>query len=56
MRDIQIDMTSIPRSEAVEARIRELAGKLEQFHPRITSCRVAVEESTGTITRAGKSA
>lgn len=41
---LQIAMTNIPRSDAVEAHIRELAGKLEQFHPRITSCRVAIDE------------
>jgi ribosomal subunit interface protein len=32
------------RSEALEAHIRDKAAKLEEFHPRITSCRVAVEE------------
>ena len=31
------------RSEALEERIRELAGKLMRFHDRITSCRVTVE-------------
>jgi ribosomal subunit interface protein len=41
---LQITMQNVPRSEALEARIRESAGKLEQFHPRITSCRVAVDE------------
>lgn len=41
---LQIVMHGIPRSEALEARIRESAAKLEHFHPRITSCRVAVEE------------
>lgn len=41
---LQIDMRKMPRSEALEARIRDSAAKLEQFHPRITSCRVAVDE------------
>ncbi len=41
---IQITFHNIPRSDALEALIREKAGKLEAFHPRITSCRVTVEE------------
>jgi ribosomal subunit interface protein len=41
---LQIVVQNIPRSDALEARIRESAGKLEQFHPRITSCRVAIDE------------
>jgi ribosomal subunit interface protein len=41
---IQITFHDIPHSEALEARIREKADKLESFHPRITSCRVVVEE------------
>jgi len=41
---LQITLQNVPRSEALEARIRESAAKLEQFHPRITSCRVAVDE------------
>lgn len=41
---LQITMQNVPRSEALEARIRESAAKLEQFNPRITSCRVAVDE------------
>lgn len=40
---LQIEMQNIPRSEAVDARIRDLAAKLEQFQPRITGCRVAVD-------------
>jgi ribosomal subunit interface protein len=42
---LQITIQNVPRSEALEARIREAAAKLEQFHPRITSCRVAVDET-----------
>jgi len=42
---LQITVRDFPQSEALEARIREKAAKLEEFHPRITSCRVTVEES-----------
>lgn len=41
---LQVTFRDMPRSEALEARIREKAAKLESFHPRITSCRVTVEE------------
>jgi ribosomal subunit interface protein len=41
---LQIVMNGVARSEALEARIREAAAKLETHHPRITSCRVAVDE------------
>lgn len=41
---LQITFRNIPRSDAVEARIRDKAAKLEEFHPRIVSCHVAVEE------------
>jgi ribosomal subunit interface protein len=41
---LQITIRDFPQSEALEARIREKAAKLEEFHPRITSCRVTVEE------------
>ena len=40
---LQITVRDMSRSEALEQRIREKAEKLEQFHPRITSCRVLVE-------------
>ena len=42
---LQITMHNMRRSDALEARIRENAAKLERFHSRITSCRVAVEET-----------
>jgi len=42
---LQITFRDMPPSEALETRIREKAAKLEQFHPRITSCRVTVEEA-----------
>lgn len=41
---LQITFRNFPSSEAVEARIRAKAAKLEEFHPRITSCHVVVEE------------
>jgi ribosomal subunit interface protein len=41
---LQIVMHGIPPSEALEARIRDGAAKLEQFQPRLTSCRVVVDE------------
>jgi ribosomal subunit interface protein len=42
---LQITIRDISPSEVLESRIRENAAKLEQFNPRITSCRVTVEES-----------
>lgn len=41
---LQITVRDLPHSEALEAKIREKAAKLEEFHPRMTSCRVTVEE------------
>jgi ribosomal subunit interface protein len=41
---LQITFHGLPHSDAIEARIREKAAKLEGFHGRITSCRVVVEE------------
>jgi cold shock CspA family protein len=38
-------MQGMQRSEALEADIRERVAKLERFHPRMVSCRVAVEET-----------
>ena len=40
---LQITFRGIPHSDAVEARIREKAAKLERFSSDIISCRVAVE-------------
>lgn len=40
---LQIVFHGMPRSEALEARIREGASRLEHFHGRITSCHVTVE-------------
>lgn len=41
---LQITFRDVPHSDAVEAEIRAKAAKLEEFHPRLTSCHVAVEE------------
>lgn len=41
---LQVTFQGIPRSDALEAAIRERAAKLEAFHPRLMSCRVVVEE------------
>lgn len=40
---LQVIFRGIPPSEAVEARIREKASKLERFSAHIMSCRVALE-------------
>lgn len=40
---LEITFRGVPPSEAVEARVREKAAKLEQFYDRIISCKVAVE-------------
>lgn len=40
---LQITFRDMEPSEAVEARIREKAEKLEQYYDKITSCRVMVE-------------
>lgn len=42
---LQITFRNVERSEALEARIRADATKLERFHPRITRCRATVEET-----------
>ncbi len=41
---LQITLREMAHSDALEAKIRERAAKLEEFHPRIMSCRVTVEE------------
>lgn len=40
---LEISFRNMDRSDAVEARVRENAEKLEQVFDRITSCRVVVE-------------
>jgi ribosomal subunit interface protein len=42
---LEITVRDMPRSPALEARIREKAAGLEEFHSRITRCHVTVEES-----------
>lgn len=39
----QITFRGIPHSDAVETELRERIAKLEEFYPRIMSCRVVVE-------------
>ncbi len=41
---IQITFRHMDPSPALETRIRERVTKLEQFHPRLMSCRVVVEQ------------
>jgi len=43
---LQITLRQIPHSDALDARIREQAAKLEAFHPHLISCRVTVDEQT----------
>jgi len=40
----QITYRGMPHSPALDARIRDLAAKLEEFHPKITRCHVVVDE------------
>lgn len=40
---LQITIRDVEHSEALEARIRDKAAKLEEFFDRIVSCRVVVE-------------
>jgi ribosomal subunit interface protein len=40
---LQINFQNMDPSPAIEARIREKAAKLEQFHDRIIGCKVVVE-------------
>ena len=42
---LQITFRGLPHSDALETAIRERAVKLDRFHPRITSCRVVVEQA-----------
>lgn len=41
---LQITLRHMPPSDALEARIRDQAAKLEEFHPNLISCRVTIEE------------
>ncbi len=40
---LQITFRNLDRSEAIEAKVRERAEKLDQFYDQIMGCRVAVE-------------
>ena len=44
---LQITFRNMPSSAALEAHIRDKVARLGGFHPRIVSCRVAVEELAG---------
>jgi ribosome-associated translation inhibitor RaiA len=51
---LQITVLNLPRSAALEARVRKMVDSLEKFHSRIVSCRVSIEElrrhrSTGRL-------
>ena len=41
---VQVTYRGMTSSPAIEDAVRERAAKLEQFHPRITSCRVVIEQ------------
>ena len=40
---LQITLRKLPRSEGLEQSIRQHADKLQDFHPRVSHCRVTVE-------------
>ena len=42
---VQVTYRGMESSAAIEDAVRDRAAKLEQFHPRIVSCRVVIEES-----------
>lgn len=44
---LQIEFRDIPPSEAVEAKIRQKAEKLDEFYEHIMSCRVMIEAPHG---------
>lgn len=50
---LQITYRGMSSSPALEQTLREHAGRLEKFHPRITSCRVVLEQA-GRHQRQGK--
>ena len=41
---LHITVRHIPQSDALEARIRRMAAKLDHFHPNVTGCQITVEE------------
>ena len=44
MDNLQITYRGMEHSPAMDGRIRELADKLEEFHPKITRCHIVVDE------------
>jgi ribosome-associated translation inhibitor RaiA len=42
---LQITFRGLPHSDALETAIRDRAVKLDRCHPRITSCRVVIEQA-----------
>ncbi len=44
---VEVRFRHMRPSDAIEAAVREHAEKLDRFHPRITSCRVMIEEIHG---------
>lgn len=44
-RQVQVVFRDMERSEALETRVLARAEKLEQFHRRVTGCRVTIEEA-----------
>lgn len=43
---LQVTFRHLPRSDALEARIRERASALDALYPHVMSCRVVVEEES----------
>jgi ribosome-associated translation inhibitor RaiA len=41
---MQVPLTIMPPSAALETAIRKKTAKLEEFHPNVTGCHVVVEE------------
>jgi len=42
---VQVTYRGMDSSAALEDAVRDRSAKLEQFHPRITSCRVVIEQA-----------
>jgi ribosomal subunit interface protein len=41
---VQVTYRGMESSAAIDDAVRDKAAKLEQFHPRITACRVVIEQ------------
>jgi ribosome-associated translation inhibitor RaiA len=50
---VQITYRGMKSSAALDDAVRDKAAKLEQFHPRIASCRVTIEQR-GDVKRHGQ--